>query len=53
MLDPTRLAREGHLDPTAVRRLWAETLAGRRGGEAAEIWCVLMFECWLAGRRRA
>jgi asparagine synthase (glutamine-hydrolysing) len=51
MLDPARLARNGHLDPAAVRRLWAETLAGRRGGEAAEIWSVLMFECWLAGRR--
>ena len=48
LLDPTRLGREGHLDPAAVRRLWAETLAGRRGGDASEIWCVLMFESWLA-----
>ncbi len=48
LLNPTRLSREGHLDPETVQRLWAETLAGRRGGDAAEIWCVLMFECWLA-----
>lgn len=48
LLDPARIAREGHLDPAAVARLWSETLAGRRGGEAAEIWCVLMFESWLA-----
>jgi len=51
MLDPSRLSREGHLDAVAVRRLWSETLAGRRGGEAAEIWCVLMFEAWLDGQR--
>jgi len=51
MLDPSRLSREGHLDAVAVRRLWSKTLAGRRGGDAAEIWCVLMFEAWLDGQR--
>ncbi|MFM7052901.1 MAG: asparagine synthase (glutamine-hydrolyzing) [Planctomycetota bacterium] len=51
LLDPARLSREGHLDPAAVRGLWSDTLAGRRGGEAAEIWCVLMFEAWLGAQR--
>ncbi len=50
LLDPVRLGREGHLDPAAVRRLWDDTLAGRRGGEASEIWSVLMLESWLASR---
>jgi asparagine synthase (glutamine-hydrolysing) len=51
-LDPARIGREGYLDPTAVRALWADTLAGRRGGDAAEIWSVLMFESWLAEQER-
>lgn len=51
LLDPARIARSGHLDPAAVTRLWSDTLAGRRGGEAAEIWCVLMFESWLDAQR--
>ncbi|MFM1868494.1 MAG: hypothetical protein RL591_1902, partial [Planctomycetota bacterium] len=50
-LDPTRIGREGYLDPSAVRALWTDTLAGRRGGDAAEIWSVLMFECWLAEQK--
>jgi asparagine synthase (glutamine-hydrolysing) len=51
LLEPARISRSGHLDPAAVTRLWSDTLAGRRGGEAAEIWSVLMFESWLDGQR--
>ena len=51
-LDVARIGREGYLDPTTVQALWADTLAGRRGGDAAEIWSVLMFECWLAEQKK-
>ncbi|MEY2794784.1 MAG: hypothetical protein RIR10_500, partial [Planctomycetota bacterium] len=50
-LDPTRIGREGYLDPSAVQALWTDTLAGRRGGDAAEIWSVLIFESWLTEQK--
>ena len=46
MLHPTRLRREGYLDPRPVRAAWAEHLSGRRNRQY-ELWDVLMFQAWL------
>ena len=46
LLDERRLAREGYLQPRAVREVWADHLAGRRD-EYARLWVVLMFQAWL------
>ncbi len=50
LLSPARLEREGFLDPAPVRRLWAEHLAGREGGDDS-LWALLMFEAWLAQQK--
>jgi asparagine synthase (glutamine-hydrolysing) len=47
LVDPTRLAREGFLHPTAVNALWNATLAPNARGNGAEAWNVLMFQAWL------
>lgn len=46
LLDAGRLAREGFLDPGAVRGLWDGHLGGRRD-RADQLWDVLMFQSWL------
>jgi asparagine synthase (glutamine-hydrolysing) len=46
LLEPARLAREGHLDPAPVARAWAEHLSGRHD-RGFPLWNVLMFQAWL------
>jgi len=46
LLNPTRLAREGHFDPAVVSRLWQEHLS-ERFNWGAQLWCVLMVQAWL------
>lgn len=47
LIGESRLAAEGYLSPSAVRRLWREHLSGRHAREY-ELWDVLMFQAWLA-----
>jgi len=42
---PDRLAREGLLNPTAVRQAWDALLKGRRHG-ALGMWAVMMLQSW-------
>ena len=42
---PDRLAREGLLNPTAVRQAWDALLNGRRYG-ALGMWAVMMLQSW-------
>jgi asparagine synthase (glutamine-hydrolysing) len=50
LLDPKRIADEGFLSPTPVRRLWQEHLSGLRSRQY-ELWDVLMFQAWLETTR--
>jgi asparagine synthase (glutamine-hydrolysing) len=45
LLDERRLAREGYLEPAAVRRLWQQHQSGRRDRQEL-LWHVLMFQAW-------
>lgn len=47
LLSPARLAREGLLDPSAVRTSWNALLNGRRS-DALGLWAVLMLQSWRA-----
>lgn len=46
LLDPARLAREGHLQPAPVARAWEEHQS-RRFNRQYRLWPVLMFQSWL------
>ena len=46
LLNETRLKREGYLNPTPIRKKWAEHLSGRRNWQY-HLWDVLMFQAWL------
>jgi asparagine synthase (glutamine-hydrolysing) len=50
LLEPGRLAREGHLDVARVRRTWSDLLAGR-GAHEYRVWALLMLEAWLDANR--
>jgi asparagine synthase (glutamine-hydrolysing) len=50
-LGEERLKREGYLQPTPIRQKWAEHLSGQRNHQHA-LWCVLLFESWLAAEQR-
>jgi asparagine synthase (glutamine-hydrolysing) len=52
LLSPSSLAAEGLLDPTIVRRRWADHLSGRRHSTPA-LWAVLMLQAWLREQRSA
>lgn len=46
LLNSSRMASEGWLDPAIIRRRWTDHLSGRQDSTAA-IWAVLMFQAWL------
>lgn len=50
MLDERRLREEGYFNPTPIRAMWNEHVAGRVR-EHHRLWDVLMFQAWLAGQR--
>ncbi len=45
LLDARALAEDGLLEPTAIRRRWAEHLSGRHDWQS-RLWGVLMFQAW-------
>jgi asparagine synthase (glutamine-hydrolysing) len=49
LLAEPALSRDGCFDAAAVRRAWAEHLGGRKD-RAAQLWSILMFQAWRAGR---
>jgi len=51
LLDPGRLRGDGFFDPAIVQRKLREHLAGRTSW-GFDLWCVLMFQVWLAAQRR-
>jgi len=46
LLEPSRIAQEGYLDPAPIRRRWQAHLAGTVDDTPA-LWAVLMFQAWL------
>ena len=50
LLSERRLRNDGYLDPTKIRRKWAEHLAGTHDRQN-EIWSALVFQGWLDGAR--
>jgi asparagine synthase (glutamine-hydrolysing) len=46
LIDPSRLRREGFLNPEPIARKWAEHVSRTRDWEY-DIWDVLMFQSWL------
>ena len=47
LLSESRLKREGFFNPVPIRQKWAEHLSGQRNWQH-QLWCVLMFQAWLA-----
>jgi asparagine synthase (glutamine-hydrolysing) len=48
LLNASRLASDGFLNPGPVREKWSEHLSGRRNW-SYHLWDVLMFQAWFAG----
>jgi asparagine synthase (glutamine-hydrolysing) len=51
LLEPSRLAEDGLIEPAPVRRRWDEYLAGDDGSTQA-IWAMLMLQAWREGNSR-
>lgn len=47
LLSESRLKREGYFNPAPIRQKWAEHVSGQRNWQQ-QLWCVLMFQAWLA-----
>ena len=52
LLDPARIAREGHLAAEPIAHLWNEFLSGQRKWHT-HLWNVLMFQAWWEWATRA
>lgn len=50
LLGERRLREEGILDAALVRRAWSDNQSGRRNLQS-QIWCILMFQAWLAAQK--
>ncbi len=50
LLDEKRLREEGYFDPTPIRKMWNDHLAGRVR-EHHRLWDVLIFQAWLEQNR--
>jgi asparagine synthase (glutamine-hydrolysing) len=50
LLDETTLQAQGYFNTAAIRQKWTEHLSGTRNWQN-ELWCVLMFQAWLAAER--
>lgn len=46
LIDPTKLASDGILDPAVVAKTWRRFLLGEKS-LVSQLWCVLMFQAWL------
>jgi asparagine synthase (glutamine-hydrolysing) len=51
LLEPSRLQREGLLDPQLVASTWREHLAGR--DRSGPLWGILMLQAWLEAETRS
>lgn len=47
LLSEARLKREGYFNPAPIRQKLAEHMSGQRNWQH-QLWCVLMFQAWLA-----
>ena len=47
LLSESRLKREGYFNPAPIRQKWTEHLSGQCNWQH-QLWCVLMFQAWLA-----
>ena len=52
LLNESRLRREGYFNPAVIRQKWKEHLGGHRNWQHP-LWCVLMFQAWLANEAAA
>jgi asparagine synthase (glutamine-hydrolysing) len=50
LLSVERIERDGYLHSAPIRKKWAEHLSGQRNNQHS-LWCVLMFQAWLAEQR--
>ena len=51
LLDPRTLKRQGLLDPVVAASVWRRFVAGDTSVQH-QVWCLLMFQSWLAARGR-